>query len=118
MRDFSRAVDLVLQAPEEKVSFEVFNAGGECNNLSKRAVVNEILRHFPSAPVKYKEKGSDPRNYKVSFEKIRRQLNFTAKNSVKDSVKEILAEINSGRLDPVDSEFSNMAKMTENVAVF
>ena len=79
----------------------------------------KIIQEFiPSIKISVSESKNDPRNYKVSFEKIRRQLNFTAKNSVKESVKEILAEINSGRLDPVDSEFSNMAKMTENVVVF
>ena len=56
-----------------------------------------------------------PRNYKVSFEKIKNSLDFSAKKSVADSVAEILREIKSGNIDPRDSEFSNMSKLTEKI---
>ena len=57
----------------------------------------------------------DPRNYKVSFEKIQNSLKFNTQKTVRDSVIEILDQIKSGNIDPRDSEFSNMSKMTEKI---
>ena len=38
--------------------------------------------------------------------------------TVEDGASEIVNEINSGKLNPRESEFSNMAKLTENIEVF
>ena len=64
------------------------------------------------------ESKKDPRNYKVSFEKIKKNLDFSPQFSVKDSISQILYEINENDLDPRDSEFSNISKMTEQVKIF
>ena len=118
VNDMANACQRVIESKGDVISCQIFNVGDDSENYTKIELAKIIQEFIPSIKISVSESKNDPRNYKVSFEKIRRQLNFTAKNSVKDSVKEILAEINSGRLDPVDSEFSNMAKMTENVAVF
>ena len=102
--DFSRVVDQVLQAPEEQVSFEVFNAGGECNNFNKQAIVDELLRHFPNAPVKYKEKGSDPRNYKVNFSKIRNVLGFEPKYTVSDGIVALISALQQNIFSRVEQQ--------------
>ena len=65
--------------------------------------------------IEISESSPDLRNYKVSFEKIRSMLDFEAKKTVKDSVIEILKEIQSRNIDPRDSEFSNMSKLTERI---
>jgi nucleoside-diphosphate-sugar epimerase len=91
--DFSRVIDKVLRAPEEKISFEVFNVGGECNNFNKQSIIDEIMKHFPSALVKYKEKGSDPRNYKVNFSKIKNILGFEPKHTVPDGISELIGAL-------------------------
>ena len=57
----------------------------------------------------------DSRNYKVSFEKIKEILNFEPKKTVEDSVIEILTKIKDGTMDPRQSEFSNMSKLTEEI---
>ena len=72
--DFGRLIDVVLQAPVEKIAFEVFNAGGEVNNYTKQGIVDAILEQLPNAQVKYKEHGVDPRNYRVDFSKVRKNL--------------------------------------------
>ena len=66
-------------------------------------------------PTSEDESKTDPRNYKVSFEKITNSLNFDTKKSVRDSVLEILKQVKSGNIDPRDSEFSNMSKLTEKI---
>ncbi len=104
VRDFSRAVNLVLQAPEEQISFEVFNAGGAINNLNKQAVVDEILRHFPNAPVKYKEQGSDPRNYKVNFSKIKTFLGFEPEYTVAYGIAELISALQQNIFSRVEEQ--------------
>ena len=98
------ALKKVLQAPEERVSFEVFNAGGKCNNFNKQAIVDELLRHFPNAPVKYKEKGSDPRNYKVNFSKIRNVLGFEPKYTVSDGIVALISALQQNIFSRVEQQ--------------
>ena len=38
--------------------------------------------------------------------------------SVENGISEIVTSIQDGKLDPRDSEFSNMSKMTEQIPVF
>ena len=42
-------------------------------------------------------------------------MKFNTQRTVRDSVIEILDQIKSGGIDPRDSEFSNMSKMTEKI---
>ena len=79
VRDFARLLDLVINSEKEKVYFEVFNAGGDINNSTKKMLIDEIMVHLPNAKVKYLENGNDPRNYKVSFKKIKDVLGFEPK---------------------------------------
>jgi len=104
VRDFSRVVQKVLLAPEKLISFEIFNAGGECNNFNKQAIVDEILRHFPNAPVKYKAKGSDPRNYKVNFSKIQNVLGFVPEYTVSDGIEALIGALRQNIFSRVEEQ--------------
>jgi nucleoside-diphosphate-sugar epimerase len=90
VRDFARLLDLVISAENEKVGFNVFNAGGDVNNFTKKMIIDEILKYIPDGKVKYGEKGSDPRNYRVSFAKVKEVLDFEPKFTVKDGIKELI----------------------------
>lgn len=94
VQDFSIALRRVLEAPIELVNFEIFNAGGEKNNFTKRMVVDTVKQFVPDAKVRFQEKGSDPRDYRVDFKKIKNVLHFEPKYSVADGVKEILVALN------------------------
>lgn len=90
VRDFSRLIELVLLADKEKVSFEVFNAGGDVNNFTKKMIVDELLKKLPTGRIAYGKNGSDPRNYKVSFDKVKKRLNFVPAYTVADGVTELV----------------------------
>ncbi len=96
VRDFARLLELVLAAEKDKVNFEVFNAGGDMNNYTKKMIVDEILKQIPNGKVVYGENGSDPRNYKVSFEKVKKVLNFEPKYSVVEGIKELIEALETG----------------------
>ena len=96
VRDFARLIDLVINADSEKVYFEVFNAGGEVNNFTKKMIVDTIAAYIPGAQIKFGANGSDPRNYKVSFKKAKDTLGFEPKFTVKDGIEELIHALKIG----------------------
>lgn len=96
VRDFARLIDIILSAEKDKIDFEVFNAGGEANNHTKKMIVDTILEALPEAKVKYTNNGSDPRNYKVSFEKVQKALGFQPEFTVKLGVEELIQALEMG----------------------
>ena len=104
VKDLSAAIRCVLEAQQDRVHFEVFNVGGESNNCTKQMIVDEIMRHVPEGKVKYQAHGSDPRNYRVSFKKIREQLGFSIQYSVRRGVEELLEALREGLFDHVESQ--------------
>jgi nucleoside-diphosphate-sugar epimerase len=103
VRDFSRLIRRVLDFPVAEVAFEVFNAGGDKNNHTKQGIVDLVLARLPGRKVSYKEQGSDPRNYRVSFEKVKSRLFFTPVYDVGYGIDEIISALRSGLLDDVES---------------
>jgi nucleoside-diphosphate-sugar epimerase len=102
VNDFANVIDLVLSAPASDTAFKFFNAGGDTNNYTKRMVVEAIRAHLPMAPVKYQERGSDPRNYRVDFSKIRNTLGFTPAFDVDAGIRELIVALESGIFHQID----------------
>lgn len=107
IRDFARLIDLVIHADKAKVNFEVFNAGGEVNNFTKKMIVDAIASFIPEAKIKFGANGSDPRNYKVSFQKVKTTLGFEPQYSVKQGIEEL---INAFKIGVFKDSMSNKNK--------
>ena len=101
VRDFARLIARVLEYPIADVRFQIFNAGGDTNNHTKRGIVDLIRERLPDSRVVYGEKGDDPRNYRVSFEKVQTRLHFTPRWAVADGVDEIIWALSAHMLDDV-----------------
>jgi hypothetical protein len=69
-------------------------------------IVDENMRQVPDGKVKYQEHGADPRNYRVSFKKIREQLAFSTQYSIRRGVEELLEALREGLFDNVESQSS------------
>ena len=107
--DFPEAMLMVLRSEKEKVAYNVFNVGDTNENYQKQMIVDEIKMLIPKAKVKYVHKDEDPRDYRVSFEKIKNELGFTISKTVKDGIKEIKYIIDNNMLrDPDDPKYSNI----------
>ncbi len=96
IRDFCRLLEMALQCDKSLINFEVFNAGGDVNNYTKKMIVNEIINYIPEAKIKYSTNGSDPRNYRVSFKKVKDVLGFEPKFTVKDGILELIHSLKLG----------------------
>lgn len=118
VKDISDACLKAVQAENDKISGEIFNVGANEGNFTKICLAKLVQEHLPQTEIEIHPLQEDPRNYKVSFEKIKNILNFETKMSVKNGISEIITSIQEGKLDPKDSEFSNMSKMTEKIPVF
>ena len=109
VRDAARAVALVLASPAEKVSGQVFNAGHSDENYRKLDLVEIITEHLGRGDVEYVKRDEDPRDYKVSFEKIREQLGFQPQNRIPDGIAEITGALEDKAFgDPYDGRYSNI----------
>jgi len=102
LRDFAELIRRVLEAPKDRVAFDVFNAGGEVNNYTKQMIVDAILKQLPDAKVKYQEHGADPRNYRVDFSKVRERLFFEPAYTVADGIEELIAAIRQGLFHKIE----------------
>jgi nucleoside-diphosphate-sugar epimerase len=99
----------VLEAPEEKVAGRVFNAGRSGENYRKLDLVEEIKKQTPRGTVSYVHRDEDPRDYKVSFDRIRAELGFETLMTVPDGIGEILAALDTEAFgDPFDSRYKNV----------
>jgi nucleoside-diphosphate-sugar epimerase len=116
--DISNACIAAIKSPSDIISGEIYNVGHTRENYTK-IMLAEIIREFvPSTKIEIIESKKDLRTYKVSFDKIKNNLKFISKKTIRDSISGILTEIQKGSLDPKASEFSNMSKLTERVSAF
>lgn len=110
VRDAGRAVVAVLDADPEKVAGDVFNVGRSGENYRKLDIVEEIARQTDKGKVTYVRRDEDPRDYKVSFDKVRDVLGFETLMTVPDGIREVMAGLDEGRFapDPWDRRFRNI----------
>ena len=97
VNDFARLIELVFKSKKELVDFEIFNAGGTDNNYTKKMIVEAILEKIPNCHINYNQNDSDPRNYRVDFTKVKKQLNFTPKYDLRFGIEELLTAFENGK---------------------
>jgi nucleoside-diphosphate-sugar epimerase len=110
VRDTVRGLMLGLTSPVEKVRKQIFNLGSESGNYTKDEIVGLVIKRLPETVVEYKDLtfGGDMRDITVSFEKIRRELEFKAELTVDDGVRELVYALRSGLIrDPQDERYRN-----------
>ena len=108
VKDFSNAFITVLDSPNEKVAYKVFNVGDTKENYTKKMIVNEILKILPNSKIKYVIKNDDPRDYRVNCDKIKNELGFKISMTVPDGIREIKRVIEKNLIkDPEDQKYYN-----------
>ena len=105
--DLSRACLFMLQSNQKLIDRQAFNVGDDDENYQKRMIVDELKKQIPDFFAKIVQKNEDPRDYKVTFEKIKR-LGFSTTKRVPDGIREIRDALDKKViLNPFDSKYSN-----------
>jgi nucleoside-diphosphate-sugar epimerase len=100
--DVVRALILSLEAPREKVDGQVFNVGHEGLNHRILDIAQMVADVVPGITIHRLPEDADKRSYNLSFEKIRRQLDFTPQVSVLEGIREIVEALDKGLVDGSD----------------
>jgi len=103
VRDAAQAIRLALEAPEHVVHGQAFNAGDTSQNYQKGAVAELVRTHIGDAcRIERVHKLEDPRDYRVRFDKIARQLGFRMTRTVEVGIREVSAAISTGVIHDAD----------------
>ena len=116
IKDISRAIIKVLEAPMEKICGEVFNVGSDEQNMSIKELAERIKSKVPEAELKFIKEKEDNRSYKVSFRKIKEKLGFSAKYTIENAIEEIRKAFDEGKIkDFRDKKYSNHRSLEDTV---
>jgi nucleoside-diphosphate-sugar epimerase len=116
-RDAARAIVTVLEAGPDRLGGQVFNVGHSDENYRKLDLVEIITGQLGRGDVSYVHRDEDPRDYKVSFEKIKRELGFEPRYQVPDGVRELVEALERGEFeDPFAADYSNLESARRLVA--
>jgi hypothetical protein len=102
---------MALVAPLELVSGQIFNTGSSFMNFTLRQLADLIGRMEPDLAVEYID-NEDLRNYRVSFERIRRELGFQCHTSLETGVRGLQDALRRGLVkdyrEPVYSNYQTL----------
>jgi nucleoside-diphosphate-sugar epimerase len=112
--DVARAVARCLEVPLPSVKARVFNVGGDEQNHTIAQVGDLIQRTIPKAQILKYEDSPDPRNYHVSFTRIRRELGFVPRYTVEDGIRQIAAALRSEQITEYQNKrYSNHKTLSD-----
>jgi nucleoside-diphosphate-sugar epimerase len=108
VRDAARAFVELLDAPTATVSGEVYNVGSTDENYRKLDLVELLRERVPTAEFEFVHKDEDPRDYRVSFDKVRQAIGFRTSRDVGQGIDEVARLLRSGLLeDPFAGIYRN-----------
>ena len=86
----------------------VFNVGDTSENYRKQDLVELLMERLPEIRVERVAQADDPRDYRVSFEKITSRLGYATSRTVPDGLDEVLGLLRSDLIaDPFGPVFRN-----------
>jgi nucleoside-diphosphate-sugar epimerase len=98
VEDAADAFARCLDAPLEKIGNLVFNVGSNEQNYRIIEIADLIGASLPKVKIEVEAAQLDARDYRVSFDKIRRALGFKAGETIPRAAKRIDRELSRGNL--------------------
>lgn len=106
--DMSVIMLSILNAPEERVGGEIFNAGAQSENFQKQEVVGMMVKAIPGLNANFVTSIDDPRNYRVDFKKLEAATDFKPTRTVADGIDELILAIRNNILTENDFETNSL----------
>lgn len=110
---------LLLELPAAEIAGKIYNAGYQNRSISDIAgiVRNVVREEIPQREnLEIATTGSDdPRSYRISSEKIKRELGFIPKHTIEDAVRDLITAFRSGMfVKPMENSlYYNIKRMKE-----
>lgn len=115
VRDAATGIRKVLESPEQVVANQVFNVGKTSENYRKGDIVRILEEKLGSVHISRGIQADDPRDYRVSFEKIRSTIGFVPRLTVSDGIDELTDALGVGTFgDPFQPNYSNIKYLTRS----
>jgi nucleoside-diphosphate-sugar epimerase len=105
--DVGRAVASVLHAPLEQVRGGIVNVGDNDLNMTVEAIGEAVAREISGTRVDHELTTADDRNYRVSFDRIRRLVDFRASTTLAQGIREISDFLRAHDVDYRAPRFNN-----------
>lgn len=93
---------MLLELPDELIAGKIYNAGYQNHTITELAeIVKDMVQrempgrgHIEIVPTP----SDDIRSYRISSEKIKRELGFMPKRTIKDAVRDLVAAFQAGKI--------------------
>ena len=114
IKDMVDVYDVVLEADDDAIRGEVFNAGYQNRTVADLADLAKHVVGDPDVTLTVKPT-NDARSYHVNSEKIRRRLGFAARHDIADAIRSLCTAYRSGRIPNAlsDSRYYNVRRMKQ-----
>ncbi len=114
INDMTDLYVLLLGLPKAKIAGKIYNAGYENSTVLE---LGRIVQNVVGDEVELiSSKTDDNRSYHISSEKIKSELNFQAKNTIKDAVSDLVSAFNNNLLaNPLENELYYNIKRMNNI---
>tara|TARA_B100000035_G_C21034038_1_gene569922 strand:- start:812 stop:1804 length:993 start_codon:yes stop_codon:yes gene_type:complete len=89
VNDFAGAIFKAIKKKGKKL-VNIYNVGSNKNNFTKENIIKKIQKYIKLNNVSFVEKSLDYRNYRVNFNKMKKDLNFVPKYSLDYGIREII----------------------------
>jgi nucleoside-diphosphate-sugar epimerase len=100
--DIAHALEMAMSEVLPPEGEPILNVGDNLENYQLRDLKEEYERILPGVRVRMAEEATDPRTYRVSFDRIERLWGFRASRRVPDGIEEIARAIRAGSLPDLD----------------
>lgn len=117
IKDMADLYTMLLRLPDELIAGKIYNAGYQNYTISELAekVRKIVEREMPerSGIEITTTPSDDQRSYRISSEKIRRELGFSPRHTIEDAVLNLIAAFRTGKIPNslTDSRYYNIRTM-------
>src|SRR5690606_3947974 len=112
--DICEAIYRCLCAPEEAVRGKIFNVGQDSENYRVREIAAIVAEEFPGCEVTVGPPSADNRSYRVSFERIHRELpGFKCSYTARDGARQLRALFERIQLGPDTYQFRAFTRLKQ-----
>ncbi len=109
IKDMVRVFEILLETPMDKINGKIYNAGYE--NLKVLEIASLVREVVGNVEVKVEE-SNDLRSYHVCSDKIKNELGFEPKHSVKEAIIELKQAFENGLIKDIDDDkYYNVRRM-------